>query len=181
MRAKIDALVSPYAYPCVYGFFDREPEYYPDGSVIPWIGKYRFLSNFHLVSISYEGRTYTSTEAAYASAKTLNPSDKDLLTECTPAQAKSFGRHVVLRPDWEDVKLQVMYEINKIKYQDPSLRARLAATGDLKLIEANWWGDTFWGECRGKGHNHLGQILMRIRAEVEYVQGLLKPKEHYPR
>ena len=38
---------------------------------------------------------------------------------------------------------------------------------DLKLIkedivEDNYWNDTFWGMCKGKGNNILGKILMNI-------------------
>lgn len=43
------------------------------------------------------------------------------------------------------------------------LRAKLLATGGTGLIEGN---DRFWGVCRGQGRNELGQILMRVRAEL---------------
>ena len=46
------------------------------------------------------------------------------------------------------------------------LRKKLLATGDEELIEGNWWGDTFWGVCRGKGDNHLGKILMEVRSKL---------------
>jgi predicted NAD-dependent protein-ADP-ribosyltransferase YbiA (DUF1768 family) len=32
--------------------------------------------------------------------------------------------------------------------------------------EGNTWNDRFWGVCRGSGLNHLGRILMEVRAEV---------------
>ncbi len=52
------------------------------------------------------------------------------------------------------------------------LREKLLATGDRKLVEGNTWGDTFWGVCRGNGKNHLGKILMKIRAELQAEPGV---------
>jgi predicted NAD-dependent protein-ADP-ribosyltransferase YbiA (DUF1768 family) len=43
----------------------------------------------------------------------------------------------------------------------------LVATGDLDLVERNRWRDTFWGVCNGIGENHLGRILMIVRAELQ--------------
>ena len=31
------------------------------------------------------------------------------------------------------------------------------------LIEGNWWKDTYWGVCDGKGQNKLGELLMKVR------------------
>lgn len=37
----------------------------------------------------------------------------------------------------------------------------------MPLVEGNSFGDTFWGvDARtGKGENHLGKILMKVREE----------------
>lgn len=32
--------------------------------------------------------------------------------------------------------------------------------------EGNTWGDKFWGVCDGEGENHLGKLLMEVRAEL---------------
>jgi len=47
-----------------------------------------------------------------------------------------------------------------------TLAQQLIATGNAKLEEGNWWGDTFWGTCNGKGQNWLGKILMEIRNQL---------------
>jgi predicted NAD-dependent protein-ADP-ribosyltransferase YbiA (DUF1768 family) len=39
-------------------------------------------------------------------------------------------------------------------------------TFDGHIEEGNWWNDTFWGVCRGKGHNNLGKLIMQIRGEL---------------
>jgi predicted NAD-dependent protein-ADP-ribosyltransferase YbiA (DUF1768 family) len=52
------------------------------------------------------------------------------------------------------------------KFQDPDLADRLRATRTRKLIEGNWWGDTYWGVSDGVGENQLGELLMRIRTKL---------------
>jgi predicted NAD-dependent protein-ADP-ribosyltransferase YbiA (DUF1768 family) len=48
----------------------------------------------------------------------------------------------------------------------PKLRELLIATGDEEIREGNTWGDTYWGICHGIGFNHLGEIIMKIRTEL---------------
>lgn len=88
----------------------------------------------------------------------------------TPLAAKRTGRVVLLRADWEEVKVEVMRAVLKAKFSDPELADALLATNDAELIEGNWWGDKFWGVCRGVGKNKLGQLLMQLRAELRAVK-----------
>lgn len=61
-----------------------------------------------------------------------------------------------------------MYEVCRAKFlQNPDLADKLVATGDAELIEGNTWGDTVWGVCNGSGENRLGEILMRVRSEIQ--------------
>ncbi len=84
----------------------------------------------------------------------------------TPGESKRLGRKVTLRPDWNDIRIDVMYEILKSKFSDLRLRTLLLETGDQELVEVNEWGDRFWGQSpEGIGENHLGKLLMRIRDE----------------
>lgn len=127
-------------------------------------GAFTFLSNFYFVQIKHEGIMYNSVEAAYQAAKTKDAIEKKFIATMSPGEAKKYGRRVKLREDWEEIKLAVMEELVKKKFRNPSLRKKLMATGDAELIEGNWWGDTYWGVCKGKGENHLGEILMSIRS-----------------
>lgn len=130
-------------------------------------GEYSFLSNFHLCRIEHEGIIYPSTEHAYQAAKTLDEQQrKQIANAPTPSKAKKMGRKVTLRNDWEDVKLDVMMELVKKKFQNKELANKLLATGSQKLVEGNYWHDYYWGVCNGKGQNHLGKILMEIREEL---------------
>jgi predicted NAD-dependent protein-ADP-ribosyltransferase YbiA (DUF1768 family) len=59
-----------------------------------------------------------------------------------------------------------MRDLLRQKFAHPELRRLLLATGDAELVEGNTWGDRFWGVCAGRGQNHLGRLLMAIRAEI---------------
>lgn len=131
-------------------------------------GEYRWLSNFWPAEVILDGEKYISTEHAYQAAKTL---DLDLRKEIQaakyPGKAKKLGQKVILREDWEGVKLAVMEDLLRQKFQDPELRQALLDTGTAELIEGNHWNDCFWGICNNKGTNHLGRLLMKIRKEIE--------------
>lgn len=129
--------------------------------------EYFFLSNMFLVPIVYKGRVYGSSESAYQAQKCAKDEDKNaFMYGGNPYEAKKLGKKVERRIDFEDIKLEVMKEILTIKFRIPELRKQLLDTGDLHLEEANYWGDMYWGTCRGVGENHLGRILMEIREEI---------------
>ena len=132
--------------------------------ILTFSGQNRFLSNFYPCAISYEGTEYPSTEHAYQAAKTLEPWLRSRIADAlTPSIAKSMGRQIALRGDWEVVRNEVMYQVCLLKFSDPKLKSKLLATGDRYLEEGNTWGDHYWGVCRGRGENHLGRTLMLIR------------------
>jgi ribA/ribD-fused uncharacterized protein len=131
-------------------------------------GPYRFLSNFYLVSVSFDGELYPSVEHAYQAAKTTNPAIRiEIMNTKSPTEARAIGKKLQVREDWDDIKLDVMKELVKEKFHNNRYMATaLKDTGDAELIEGNWWGDRFWGVCRGQGLNHLGRILMEVRNEI---------------
>jgi len=129
-------------------------------------GEYRFLSNFWPVEIEFEGIQFSSVEAAYQAAKTLDVIKRMVIAVLPPNKAKRAGKKLELRPDWEAIKIPVMEILIRKKFQNPELKAKLLATDDKPLIERNHWGDTFWGICNEEGENHLGRILMQVRDEL---------------
>lgn len=136
-------------------------------------GNHRFLSNFWVqtnVTITFEGMDYPSTEHAYQAAKTVLQVEREEIQRApTPGIAKRLGRKITLRDNWDIIKDQVMDEINFQKFSHPSLKEMLLKTGDLYLEETNYWGDTYWGVCNGKGRNILGLTLMKIRKKLNDV------------
>jgi hypothetical protein len=132
-----------------------------------FMGQYRFLSNFWPAHVSYDGVVYKTTEHAFQAAKSLDLAERAFVRDCETARAaKTAGRKVTLRPDWEQIKIGVMEDLVRQKFSVAPLRAMLLSTGDAELVEGNDWSDFFWGVCDGKGRNEMGKILMRIRAEL---------------
>lgn len=139
----------------------------------------RFLSNFypyktktgekypHKVSVYMNGIEFDCVENAYQAAKLLSKEEQIAFSKMTPYETKAImdaGLKEV-RPDWENIKLDIMTELVFQKFLgSKDLTKLLLATEEKELVEGNTWGDIFWGICDGKGQNHLGQILMAVRS-----------------
>lgn len=90
----------------------------------------------------------------------------------SPEEAARMGRSLerqrpdLVRHNWESVKVDTMYRALKSKFSTYSyLSSLLVSTAGSVLVEASPH-DLFWGGGReGEGLNHLGRLLMRIRAE----------------
>lgn len=140
-----------------------------------FFGDYRFLSNFWPAEVTWKGLKFGSVEAAYQAAKCANPDEMKKFIGLSPSESKMYGKRVILRPDWDTARLDVMKNLVKDKFLNHAELGRLLdETGTRTLIEANNWRDKFWGvaykfnhdtklwECLS-GQNHLGQILMGVR------------------
>lgn len=132
-----------------------------------FFGKYRFLSNFHICEIEFEGGKYPSVENAYQAAKTIDKEQRKKFEQISPNEAKSLGRRIALREDWEEMKIPIMSVLLVEKFKkNEDLKHDLLNTGIRELEETNWWGDTFWGVCDNKGENILGTLLMLVRSAI---------------
>lgn len=137
-------------------------------------GEYRFLSNFYPSTIEFEGISYKTVEHAYQAAKSMDVLVRQNIAHLQgPGEAKSFGRNIMLRPDWEAVKLSIMKRLLQKKFYDEQLAMMLKLTGEQELMETNYWHDNFWGRCTCKdcannhiGINQLGLLLMEVRTEL---------------
>lgn len=132
-------------------------------------GKYAFLSNFYMCTVSVpvgnETLTFQNAEAAFQAMKDVSKAKE--FCGLGPSEAKRKGRRVNLRTDWESVKDDAMRTVLRCKFmQNPELADMLVATGDAELIEGNTWNDRYWGVCNGKGKNRLGQLSMELRMEL---------------
>jgi ribA/ribD-fused uncharacterized protein len=137
-----------------------------DNCILGFFGEYRFLSNFHVCHINFDGKEFSSSEAAYMYCKTNIPAEKELFVGVlSPKKVKILGQTVTLRDDWETDKVFYMTKILYAKFsQHESLKALLKATGTRHLEETNDWGDLFWGvDTEGRGKNMLGKCLMFVR------------------
>lgn len=139
----------------------------PEEKIGSFDGLYRFLSNFWPVKIPFEGITYPSVEHAYQAAKTLDVQLRHRIAVLPmPGQAKRMGGTLELRSNWGQLKFSYMELLLRYKFMNPMERKWLLRTGDAYLEEGNTHGDRIWGVCRGRGENHLGKLLMKIRSEL---------------
>jgi ribA/ribD-fused uncharacterized protein len=137
--------------------------------ILEFKDEYEFLSNFYYSPFTYKDKKYSTVEHAYQSFKTLDERQRNRIWLAeSPNRAKRLGRQVDVREDWEDIKLGLMLDLVRAKFQqNPKLAQRLIGTGNANLVEGNNWGDTYWGACQGWGENHLGKILMQVRDEMQ--------------
>lgn len=132
---------------------------------------YGEFSNFYPSPIILQEKTYPTVEHYFQSMKFMDEKYKEQIQQAkNPTLAKQLGqsRNIPLRADWEQIKDQIMYEGLMAKFtQLPHLKQKLLETGNYFLIE-NAPSDYYWGCGRnGKGKNKLGQLLMRVRKEIQ--------------
>ena len=127
-----------------------------------------FLSNFWPAQVFYRGVVWPTVEHAYQASKCALDVDFERFKGLNAGQAKRLGRAVMVRPDWDEVKVSIMRGLLATKFKRGSrLTELLLATGDAELIEGNYWRDTFWGQCPiGNGQNWLGRLLMEQREKL---------------
>lgn len=126
--------------------------------------EYSFLSNFYYSVILFNGIAYQTVEHAFQAIKTLDVKKRmEIAALSSPGKAKKAGRCLDIRKDWENIKVEVMRSLLKLKFKNSSMKKMLLATKGNTLIEGNTWGDTFWGVCNGDGENMLGKLLMELR------------------
>lgn len=134
-------------------------------AIIAFKGDYAWLSNFHFSPVY----NYKSVEHAYQASKTLDMDYRlRIALADTAGEAKRLGKYAPLRAGWNEMKLDMMYELVREKFKNPELRKKLLETGNTILLEGNWWGNRFWGVDQNTlaGENHLGKIIMRVRQEI---------------
>ena len=137
--------------------------------------EYFFLSNFYEAPVFYDGIEFRNNEAAFQAQKVApTQGEKPFIDPrrefvgLNPSEAKKLGRRVRLRKDWESVKVGIMKEIVRAKFeQNKDLAEKLIQTGNAILEEGNGWGDRTWGTVNGQGKNLLGKILMEVREELK--------------
>ena len=132
---------------------------------------YGEFSNFAQFPIKLKGKIWPSTEHYFQAQKFAGTSQETAIQNAaSPIKAAEMGRNrkIRIRPNWDNVKDNVMHEATRAKFsQHADLKAMLLATGDAKIVE-HTDTDAYWGDGGdGKGLNKLGKILMRVREEFQ--------------
>ncbi|MGB7414107.1 MAG: NADAR family protein [Thermosynechococcaceae cyanobacterium] len=134
---------------------------------------YGCFSNFSPHPVHLDGYTWPTSEHFYQAQKYQGTDHSELCTKIreapTAEAAAALGRGEIapMRPDWDQVKAQIMYDVVKEKFsRHGDIRAILLSTGDTLIVE-NSPTDSYWG-CGPdqKGNNQLGKILMQVRQEL---------------
>jgi ribA/ribD-fused uncharacterized protein len=144
----------------------------PEEKIVAFSDEYRFLSNFHAASVEFGRIMFPTVEHAYQAAKSSDYHERKMIASLSsPGRPKEAGAKLSPRAGWDAMRLSIMEELLRQKFtRHPDLHAKLLATSNAILEEGNTWGDTFWGICDGSGENHLGKLLMKIRAELREQQ-----------
>ncbi len=137
---------------------------------------YGCFSNFSPYGFQLQGQTWMTAEHYYQAQKFAGTCDRHLCRliqqVATPMEAAALGRsprHQV-RPDWEQVKTNVMYVAVLTKFETHiDIQTVLLSTGDQLIIEDSPV-DAYWG-CGpdGQGQNQLGKTLMNVRQHLRQV------------
>jgi N-glycosidase YbiA len=130
-------------------------------------GEYGFLSNFYRAPFMVDGKEWRTSEHYFQAHKFAGTDHEEAIRLiASPMVAARMGRSRKrpLRPDWEQVKDQIMREAVTAKFsQNADLHAALLATGSAMLVE-HVAKDRYWGDGGdGSGQNRLGHILMEVR------------------
>jgi ribA/ribD-fused uncharacterized protein len=132
--------------------------------------EYGCFSNFSPHPIRLEGKLWPTSEHYFQAQKFAGaPDEEEIRMTASPMVAARMGRarSRPLRADWESVKDVIMFDAVLAKFtQHHDLREVLLQTGDATIVE-HTSNDSYWGDGGdGSGINRLGQILMRVRAQL---------------
>jgi len=133
------------------------------------------LGNFAESPISAPGPdgelvSYPTVEHYFQAWKTLDPAlHSEIASADDPRHAKTLGRKVKIRTDWESTKEEVMLEGLRLKFALNAFKSKLLRTGTRQIIEKSRH-DTEWGARLDPdgwvGDNKLGLLLMVVRDEL---------------
>ncbi|SMP69016.1 conserved hypothetical protein, ribA/ribD-fused [Noviherbaspirillum suwonense] len=142
-------------------FYDKHSDYY------------EFTNFYEGKLIEIDGKYWKTAEHYFQTQKFgahLRSSMHEICENRTAREVYdlSVADKAYWRPDWHQVKLDVMRKVLAAKFgQDENLRKSLCGTGNAQLVEASP-KDAFWGYGPdGKGKNMLGKLLMELRTELQ--------------
>ena len=143
-----------------YGIYAWAPEFANVHSTFPYEER----------PIVVAGETWPHTEGYFQAMKSFGSREWDQvrikIKQSDPMTSWSIGQSCKLRPDWENIKDEVMMQGLRSKFKDPFLRDLLLSTGDLPIVqikECSYWGSG----RRGDGKNMLGVLLQNLRDEIK--------------
>lgn len=123
---------------------------------------------------------FQCAEAAFQAERA--PSRASEFVGLTGSEAKDLGKKMKkkdVRPDWNDVRTDVMDRVLMDKFSRDDLFAKLWAAGDSITMDVSY-PDRYWGLYEGRGQNQMGKSLSRVREALGRKRGLVTTKEAIP-
>lgn len=131
-----------------------------------------------VVKINFKGHLYkfTSTESAFQAGQCMiggkiwEPQDIGLFVKSTPNEARELaGKKYKCGPIKENNTLNLMRNLVGQKFTGHLLEKLKETTGRASLVAGNnsketYWGQPFDGQRHDRGLNHLGGMIMDVRA-----------------
>jgi hypothetical protein len=133
--------------------------------------EYYEFSNFYICNVTIDNKIWSTTEHYFQAMKFNNNPNymEKIRLASSPAEAKKLGntRKIKLRPDWENVKEEIMMTAIREKFtQSNKLKKILLSTGNAYIAE-HTKNDYYWGDgLNGSGKNRLGHLLIKLREEI---------------
>lgn len=155
--------------PLVHG--DRPTLFFYGGPYSNFVGgPFLITSELRFFSPSDEPLSYRTVEHFYQAMKATTVDEFDAVRNTRDTwMAKSLGQRVTLRPDWEQVKYEVMKHALRVKFSQPAYKRVMIGDRELLLAEDSPT-DFVWGirdaDDGFTGDNLLGKALMEVRASL---------------
>lgn len=120
---------------------------------------------------------FQNADAAFQAAR--SPSRAMEFVGLTSKEAKELGKKMKkkdIRPDFNEVRLELMESILYQKFSNPAMWPRLFSIKEPITMDVSYM-DRFWGLYQGRGQNNMGKCLTNVRNRILKEKGLLTEKE----
>lgn len=144
-----------------------------EDQIAEFTGKYEFLSNEFMSQVSFENELYPSVAHAFQAARTSDTDLRASIAKCADFPSLyALCEAIDNPPDWNKQRVLVMERLIRDKFRrSRELQRRLVDTGQKQLINTYADGSVasnlFWGIVGTKGQNQVGNLLMKVRKDVE--------------
>lgn len=134
-----------------------------------------FMSNYEQLQfpiIDIDRLEYWNSEGFYMAQRAASYKVRYDIAEASlkgGQASRNARKKFLLEMDFK-LRAQYMYRAVRAKFAaNTYLAKKLQDTGDVEIIEKNYWNDTFFGvdDTSLKGANVLGKILMIVREELK--------------
>lgn len=145
-----------------------------DDRTIRFFGRFSKFSNFHPVTLQYQGFLFKSAEQLYHFKRAQMTNNESLAIAIAlsldPLDSKRLAKDI--EPE-KDRDLRIMREVIEMKFSKDTFKKELVNTKKAELIECNPH-DRFWGSGyhldektpTKSGANHLGNVIMEFRNKI---------------